>query len=284
MSSRIRQRGVYCVWGQHLNGFYRREHCHEGIEVVYCEKGDGEYTVGTRNLRLAPGSLLFFRAEIPHCANVQSIYERWNLCFIPMRLFSEQEQERTSSPFLHGNANSALHTIKDEERQRVRRIFEEIFIELHKENGETLRLTRLLIEQLLLMAQKSRMVEREDPIQAVSKPKTLASLFAYIEAHLRENLTPEQLARKFGYSKGHIWRMIRDATNQSPTEYITTRRLVRARKVLITTRLPIAMVADQVGFNSASYFCRCFRREFGITPGEYRLKHQWKSGALSTLK
>ena len=55
-----------------------------------------------------------------------------------------------------------------------------------------------------------------------------------------------------------------------PQRYIIQRRLERAKRLLRRTHLPIALIAQEVGFADQSHLTQMFRREVGVTPGRYR--------------
>jgi AraC-like DNA-binding protein len=56
----------------------------------------------------------------------------------------------------------------------------------------------------------------------------------------------------------------------TPREYLRRYRLELARRLLETTDLPIAHIADRCGFESLSHFTRTFKNAFGISPARYR--------------
>ena len=65
-------------------------------------------------------------------------------------------------------------------------------------------------------------------------------------------------------------RLIKDATGLNLQEYLRRRRLETARELLLHSDDPITKIADDVGFNSCSYFIRVFKAEEGMTPSAYR--------------
>lgn len=92
----------------------------------------------------------------------------------------------------------------------------------------------------------------------------------YIEAHLDDDITLDDLAATEGLSTYHFARLFKEATGQPPHQYIVTRRVERAQHLLDTTALSLAAVAAQVGFANQSHLTHHFKRIVGVTPGQYR--------------
>jgi AraC-like DNA-binding protein len=99
--------------------------------------------------------------------------------------------------------------------------------------------------------------------------KRLAALVAYIGEHYAEELSPEALARRAGYSPSHLRELFREELGLSPVRYVNRLRIDRAC-ALLHEDIPIWRVAELVGFPNANYFSRIFRAEMGTTPIEYK--------------
>jgi AraC-like DNA-binding protein len=89
---------------------------------------------------------------------------------------------------------------------------------------------------------------------------------------LRENPTVSvtELAQAAHFSPAQFRRQFRTWTGLTPREYLHRYRLELARRLLETTDLPIAHIADRCGFESLSHFTRTFKNAFGISPARYR--------------
>jgi AraC-like DNA-binding protein len=96
----------------------------------------------------------------------------------------------------------------------------------------------------------------------------------YIDATYAGSLTLTDLARTAGLSPNHLLRTFRQLFHQTPYQYITTRRLERARRLLIETERPISEICLAVGFESLGSFSWLFRRKVGVAPSEYRRLYQ----------
>lgn len=92
----------------------------------------------------------------------------------------------------------------------------------------------------------------------------------YIETHLAQPLLLEQIAEAAALSTYYFARNFKALTGVSPHRYVTQRRIELAKKLLGSTRRPIAEVARQVGMPNQSHFATHFRALVGCTPSEFR--------------
>ena len=91
----------------------------------------------------------------------------------------------------------------------------------------------------------------------------------YIEAHLTEEITLADLARAARYSPWHAWRLFREHTGLSPSDYIRRLRLSKSALRLKNEKTKVSDVAFDLGFGSVDGYQRAFLREFGVCPGQY---------------
>lgn len=91
----------------------------------------------------------------------------------------------------------------------------------------------------------------------------------YIAAHLREEITPAQLAEAACFSPWYARRLFIQYTGLSPADYVRRLRLRHAALCLRDEKRSITDVAMEMGFGSVDGFIRAFRREFGSSPGAY---------------
>lgn len=103
--------------------------------------------------------------------------------------------------------------------------------------------------------------------------KFLRKVLDIIEAHMDdEKFSVAELSDQAGYSRIQFYRKIKALTGQSPNHFLRTIRLKRAADLLRHKSDNVAQIAFSVGFSSQSYFNKCFREQFGVTPGEYMQK------------
>tara|TARA_Y100001960_G_scaffold331804_1_gene430036 strand:- start:884 stop:1888 length:1005 start_codon:yes stop_codon:yes gene_type:complete len=105
----------------------------------------------------------------------------------------------------------------------------------------------------------------------VNNPKLIDSIHL-MESHLEEPLSQQELAEAVGVSRRHLERLFEHHVGHPPNRYYMQLRLDRARKLLLQTDMSIVDVAVACGFVSASHFAKCFRKLFGATPRQARMK------------
>lgn len=95
------------------------------------------------------------------------------------------------------------------------------------------------------------------------------------EAIILENISNEQfgvseLAEHMNMSRSSLLRKIKTCTQLSASQFIRQVRVTKGLEMLKQTSLTVAEISFQVGFGNTSYFIKCFREQYGYSPGEVR--------------
>lgn len=98
----------------------------------------------------------------------------------------------------------------------------------------------------------------------------VCALSKWIEEHLGRVIHLEELAAYSGYSLWHMQKIFKEVTGTSLGKYIRQRRLAGAIHLLRTSERSIFDIALDFGFGSQSHFTYMFRKEYGITPFDFR--------------
>ena len=101
-------------------------------------------------------------------------------------------------------------------------------------------------------------------------PERLKRVLDYIEAHLSDPLSLNDLAAVACLSPFHFARCFKRSMGVGPHRYVMRRRIEHARRLVLHSTMPLIDVAFAVGFDSQSSFTGCFSREVGISPGRLR--------------
>ena len=91
----------------------------------------------------------------------------------------------------------------------------------------------------------------------------------FVEKNLADSdLNVETIGAELGLSRVQLYRKVKALTGQSPVELLRTARLQKGRELLQATDKNVSEVAYEVGFTAPSYFTKCFKDEFGISPSD----------------
>lgn len=128
-----------------------------------------------------------------------------------------------------------------------------------------------------LLDQRERLRERfrrdflrPEKVKAPSmEDQFLGEVKRVMEAHLNDELFGvEMMADELAMSRRTLGRKLNALTGESPVRFIRNYRLERARQMLVTRSAPVWEVALKTGFGSSSYFTKCFKDHYGISPRE----------------
>lgn len=99
-------------------------------------------------------------------------------------------------------------------------------------------------------------------------------LLEWLQEHLDDPVTVEDLARLTAMSPRTLARRFRDATGTTPMRWLTHQRIIRAQDLLTATDLPIEAIAHRVGMGTAANLRQHFRAATGMAPAAYRRRYQ----------
>jgi signal transduction histidine kinase/AraC-like DNA-binding protein/streptogramin lyase/ActR/RegA family two-component response regulator len=103
--------------------------------------------------------------------------------------------------------------------------------------------------------------------------KFLRSIQEYVIANLHKVITLDDLAEVVCLSPSSLYKKMKEYADISPMEYVMKMRLHKAVELLKDDSVSVQEVASAVGFNTHSFFSECFKREFGMTPRQWRLRN-----------
>ena len=92
------------------------------------------------------------------------------------------------------------------------------------------------------------------------------------ENYMKQDTNPGNIADRFGVSVSYIGMLFREQQKTTITKYIKQLRVSKAAELLTGTKLQIQTISNKVGYSDQNYFARIFKKQTGLSPGEYRNK------------
>lgn len=138
---------------------------------------------------------------------------------------------------------------------------------------ELLTRVRNLIQQRKLLRERFRkeliLQPREMALTSLDE-RFLDRVVTLVENHLEDpDFSVKAFREALGMSKTQVHRKLTALTDQAPGEFIRTYRLKRAAQLLAAHHENVSQIAFSVGFNNLSYFAKCFKEQFGVSPSQY---------------
>ncbi len=123
---------------------------------------------------------------------------------------------------------------------------------------------------ILLGSILHRFCDRVFDFSDVKHQTIIRQASSYIQEHLCEKLTLEQVAGQVHLSKSYFCRILKEELGCTFTEYTNRLRIERSKTYLRHQTLSLSEIAYKTGFDDQSYFTRIFKRYVGMPPGKYR--------------
>lgn len=126
-----------------------------------------------------------------------------------------------------------------------------------------------------LFSGNSKEEEKEEEMLGAQDQTFVTKLREVIRDNMGDSdFSVERIGEEIGLSRVQLYRKVKALTGQTPVELLRKARLERGRRLIEKTEKSVSEIAYEVGFTSPSYFNKCFKDEFGISPGVMREKTQ----------
>ena len=100
--------------------------------------------------------------------------------------------------------------------------------------------------------------------------RAITGITRYLQEHLAEEISLSVLAEQFNLNPQYISQLFKSEIGVNFLVYLTNIRMEKAKKLLLSTALSIAEVAEQSGYGDYRVFTKVFKKSEGITPSQYR--------------
>ncbi|QHP74064.1 transcriptional regulator FtrA [Bradyrhizobium sp. LCT2] len=203
---------------------------------------------------LAAAGLLDGRRATAHWAQAELLSSRYPAVNVDPNVLYVDDGDIMSSAGRAAGLDLCLHIVRrDYGAEIANRVAQRLVVPPHREGG-----------QAQYIPQPVRKAEGD----------ALASVFAWAQHHLDQDLAIDRLASRAGMSRRTFIRRFEEATGMSPGDWVAQARVSRARELLEATQLPIEDIAVATGFGSAEALRHHFRQRIRTSPMRYRTAFQ----------
>ena len=247
-------------------------HSHTFYELLYCRNTCGvEYLIGSERYRLMRGDLVFVPPGISHRPllpeTISEPYKRYVLWMSPE--FMNRYADLFPYPFTEKQACAGMLRVGGTPwNERFAELFR---IGVEEAEGQKDGWEAAVIGNTITLLTLIKRATNDRAAHALEaeKPELLDRIMAYGEANYGSDIVIGAVAGEFYVSESTISHLFKQKMGISFYRFVTQRRLIAA-KSLIEKETALEEVAVQVGFGDYSGFYRAFKKEYGISPRQYR--------------
>lgn len=269
--------GTSCrIWYTHLETSFT-EHWHNALEIVIGENGHYIIEIEETKHEINRGDILLIPPGVVHTLRPQKGCNGF-VYLLDISILSEIKSAapivsmlknpiyitENDNPKLHMSATSLLRKMQNEyfsdNSMRELLVYSHLltlFAEIVNNHSDS--------DRELFHVRLDKRKEHNDKFNEI---------LYYISLHYMEELTIDQISRRFGFSKFYFARLFKQYTQSTFCDYLTGQRIKAAEYLLSQPDMSITDIAFQTGFSSISTFDRVFRQRKNCSPSEYRKTHE----------
>lgn len=240
-------------------------HKHEDLcELVYISEGEGEFIINNNYYKARKGDIMVYNRNVIHDekSNPKNPLRTY-FCGIGSLLINGLDEgfiiPSTIDPLIH--TNKYMYKVET----YISDIFEECFSQVL---GYEAVANNLLASLIILI---TRIVRSQNlPTPHLETNSLSYQIKEYIDKNYTQDISLNEIANRIYISKNYISHIFKQETGYSPINYLITRRIGEAKKLLLTTDMNIFEISARVGYENPNYFTMLFKKATGISPSKFR--------------
>lgn len=253
-------------------GENRSQHWHDYCEVELVTRGSGVHRLNDRRYTLEENCVYivtpmdFHEVETGEEEGLELYHVQFGCSVLRSDLMGRIARAREQK-----QPGLAVR-LSDDAAARVRAVMEEMREEFALRREDGVDMLRVLLERLCLLI--LREAEREGNAtpekRTVEMRAALNQATQYVQYHFRSPITLADTAAQVHLSCNYFGELFHTHMGMTFLEYLRAQRISYACRLLSESSLSITEIARESGFRTVSYFAEIFRRQYGMTPGQFR--------------
>lgn len=263
---------------EYTSDFYFPGEAHDFWELVYVDKGEVYATAGSTQHELKVGDVMFHQPMEFHNLKANGTIAP-NLIVIGFECQSPAMQYFEGKILrLNSQQRDLLAQILFEARQVYSSALDQpTLLQLEKrdvvpfaaEQMIRMGLEKLFIQLVRQGTNYDAAISQQTSIQQQYGREQIRQVTQYLQDHIHDNLTLEQICHNNAMGRSHLQKLFRKQFQCSVMEYFAMIKMEAAKTMIREGKLNFTQIAHELGFSSVHYFSRRFKQLIGMTPTEY---------------
>lgn len=252
-------------------------HIHPEYEIYYMFNGERYYFIEDKTYRIRKGTLVLIDSMYIHKTSElgKDFHDRF-LIELNLEPFSTFFQSITGMGLAEFFSRYSCVLELDEQTQEwIELRFNDIMEESERKLDNYNILIMLKITEILLLVSRlhsERLIPPNLSMSNKTKHQMINEIAAYITQGDVRVKTLDDICHRFFISKSYLCRIFKEVTSFTIQDYVNINCVKRAQKLLEDNDLTVAEISEKLGYNSATYFARVFKKYTETTPLKYRKK------------
>lgn len=241
---------------------YRKNGFPENI-LFYCVDGNGWCKIGDKKVDIHPNEFFLLPQNVEHSYG-SSVENPWSVYW--MHIGGD------ALPYLNQlhvmqKHSKAFHVKNDGD---IVSVFTKIYktLELGYSIDNLIFVNLTLHHFLTLFIYNSKYY----PVSVNDKPDLVDSAILYMQAHINDNISLDELCKHYNYSSSRFCSLFKQKTGYAPIDYFIQMKMQKASQQLDFSDRSIKDIALTMGFDDPYYFSKRFRKVIGLSPQKYRAR------------
>ncbi|MNJ34529.1 AraC family transcriptional regulator [Paenibacillus bouchesdurhonensis] len=248
------------------SAFYAPMQIHDFCEIIYIVEGSGEFQIGGKSYGLQQGDVAIYNPGVLHeerSTNHGQGTFKVVYCGVDNLHIEGVPSGMLLPPYVEPVISCGQYA------SRVESYLSEMLQECDSQALGYETLSSNLLMSLITFIY--RMVDAEHQFQSLKgKNELTIRTKEFIDNNFTQSITLKEIADTLYVSQHYLSRLFKKDLGDSPVNYLITRRIEEAKRLLAESDAPVHEVAASVGYNNDKYFSMLFKKVTGQTPSAYR--------------
>ncbi|MFD0710308.1 helix-turn-helix domain-containing protein [Paenibacillus sp. GCM10027626] len=263
--------------------FHLLQHRHDFMELAYVAEGSGFHYIDDQIIPVSKGDWFILPLGVSHVFRPTGVRPSHplivnNCTFKPERLFEELSSipGATSLQYalhllqLTPNIEPVWQHLRDPDGRYGDwfRLCQHEYTQ--RKPGFAARLYSMFIELAVMLERQRPTIESSQGKRTAAAAGSLEAAIHHIDRHFTEPLHVKEIAAHFQMSERHFHRLFKQQIGLTFSAYLQTKRIEQSCRLLLTTKLPVQEISQQVGYQDKKFFLALFKKITGHTPRQFR--------------
>ncbi|WP_332630462.1 AraC family transcriptional regulator [Halalkalibacter flavus] len=240
-------------------------HKHDDLsEIIYIFGGEGEFRIDGQPFTAKKGDMLIYNKGVLHEERSSAVH--------PLKAFycgvSNLKIEGFPDGFVLPTGVSP-HIERNKYSDKVETLFSMIFEESTIQAQGHKTISENFLTSIILLIQRMVQLDNINPTKSDTVVLAL-QIKEYLDKNYHKHLTLNEIAREFHMNPYYLSHVFNDMYNDSPINYLISRRMGEGKRLLINTNMKVREIASLLGYENPNYFTRIFTKTMGESPLQFK--------------